>query len=222
MVEFFRLGKTHGCAPEFNILLHLPTPIDLHSSPSHSLIMVLAAVGQFCATASLAHNAKLVASLVHKASQAGARVLFLPEASDYIAGSPAESVSLAESVESSPVIASLRQALAEIPEGAVKPEVSIGVHEPGSDGKRIKNTLLWFDTKGELKQRYQKIHLFDVEIANGPILKESRAVEPGNEVLAPFDSPIGKSKLSIWLIHSINKNSWVGDLLRYQISRARS
>lgn len=158
--------------------------------------MVLAAVGQFCATANLTQNAKLVASLVHKASQAGARVLFLPEASDYIAGSPAESISLAESVETSPVIASLRQALAEIPDGAVRPEVSIGVHEPGSDGKRIRNTLLWFDAKGELKQRYQKIHLFDVEIANGPILKESKAVEPGNEVLTPFDSPIGKSKLS--------------------------
>ena len=164
--------------------------------------MVLAAVGQFCATSSLVHNAALVRELIHKASQAGARVLFLPEASDYIAGSPQESVSLAEPISTSAVIQDgVKRALQELPEGAIKPHVSIGVHEPttnasGAPGDRVKNTLLWFDSNGDLLHRYQKIHLFDVEISNGPILRESKAVEPGSEVLPPFDSPLGKSEHS--------------------------
>ena len=125
-------------------------------------------------------------------------MLFLPEASDYIASTAEQSVALAQPVETSAAIQDgVRAALRELPAGAVRPHVSIGVHEPSdtlsTDGqkKRLKNTLLWFDPDGQLLHRYQKIHLFDVEIT-GPILKESNSVEPGNEVLAPFDSPIGK------------------------------
>ncbi|KAF5093114.1 hypothetical protein D0Z00_004237 [Geotrichum galactomycetum] len=161
--------------------------------------MVLAAVGQFCATSSVAANAAIIKQLVHQASAAGARVLFLPEASDYIASTAEQSVALAQPVETSAAIQDgVRAALRELPAGAIRPHVSIGVHEPSdtlsADGqkKRLKNTLLWFDPNGQLLHRYQKIHLFDVDISNGPILKESNSVEPGHEVLAPFDSPIGK------------------------------
>lgn len=161
--------------------------------------MVLAAVGQFCATSSVTANAAIIKQLVHKASAAGARVLFLPEASDYIAGTAEQSVALAQPVETSEAIQSgVRAALRELPAGAVRPCVSIGVHEPSDSNpieggkKRLKNTLLWFDSNGQLLHRYQKIHLFDVDISNGPILKESNSVEPGNAVLPPFDSPIGK------------------------------
>lgn len=154
--------------------------------------MVLAAVGQFCATSSLSHNAALIGQLVKKASAVGAKVLFLPEASDYISGGPSESLKLAVAVDSNPVIVGIRQALKDLPANAVRPEVSIGVHEPGDGGNRVKNTLLWLDSDGVLKHRYQKIHLFDVEVPNGPILKESLAVEPGNAVVPPFDTPLGK------------------------------
>jgi hypothetical protein len=37
----------------------------------------------------------------------------------------------------------------------------------------VKNTLIWIDDKGDITQHYQKIHLFDVDIKGGPILKES-------------------------------------------------
>ena len=52
--------------------------------------------------------------------------------------------------------------------------INVGVHEPAEGGKKVKNTLLWIDDKGEIVQRYQKLHLFDVEIKDGPILKESK------------------------------------------------
>ena len=62
----------------------------------------------------------------------------------------------------------------------------MGVHEPSSEpaaaklgdgGKKIKNTLLWIDKDGMLKHRYQKLHLFDVEIEGGPIQRESEYVK---------------------------------------------
>jgi predicted amidohydrolase len=55
-----------------------------------------------------------------------------------------------------------------------KLSIHVGVHESGSDTQRVKNTVLWIDDAGEIAHRYQKIHLFDVDIKDGPVLKESK------------------------------------------------
>ena len=61
----------------------------------------------------------------------------------------------------------------------------------------MKNTSIWIDTKGEIVQRYQKLHLFDIDIPSGPQMKESNSVEKGKEVLKPFDTNIGKVGMAI-------------------------
>lgn len=70
----------------------------------------------------------------------------------------------------------------------------MGIHEPTDDGKqeRIKNTTIYIDAAGEIAQRYQKIHVFDVDIAGGPKLIESATTEPGSSLTQPFSTPIGK------------------------------
>jgi predicted amidohydrolase len=50
--------------------------------------------------------------------------------------------------------------------------INVGIHEPGG-ASRVKNTLLWIDANGEIAQRYQKVHLFNADIPNGPVLRES-------------------------------------------------
>jgi len=72
--------------------------------------------------------------------------------------------------------------------------ISVGVHEPSDDpkSKRIKNTLVWINEKGEIAHRYQKLHLMHLEMENGPVMRESDVVEPGNEIVPPFDTPVGK------------------------------
>lgn len=149
------------------------------------------AVGQLTSTNSLVRNGKAAARLVKEAHAKKARVLFLPEASDYIAGSPQETVALAQEVDQSPFIKLLRDAIKSNPI-----HVSVGVHEPALANK-VKNTLLWFDPEGNLVNRYQKIHLFDVDVPNGPILRESLSVEAGKRLLLPFETPVGKLASSI-------------------------
>ena len=75
--------------------------------------------------------------------------------------------------------------------------INVGVHEPAQADKKVKNTLLWIDQKGDIVQRYEKLHLFDVEIKNGPVLKESNSVEKGTSILAPFETPLGRVGLAV-------------------------
>lgn len=95
------------------------------------------------------------------------QVLFLPEASDYIASSAEESFSLAQSKDCRDFVSALKN--------SAKQEnmcINVGVHDVASE-HRLKNCLVWIDDKGEITQNYQKVHLFDVDIKGGPILKES-------------------------------------------------
>lgn len=116
-------------------------------------------------------------------------MVFLPEAADYLSNGPEESLKLCTSVDKSSFVLGLQ-------ESAKKHSlpISVGVHEPSDDvnSKKIKNTLLWIDETGLITQRYQKLHLFDMDQVNGPKMKESDSVERGNEILKPFDSVIGK------------------------------
>ncbi|KAI0018239.1 hypothetical protein F4780DRAFT_751913 [Xylariomycetidae sp. FL0641] len=74
--------------------------------------MAKAAVGQICSSRSMAHNPEQCVRLVAQAAQAGAKILFLPEASDYIGLSAADSLSLslAEPEARSPFVLGGRRA----------------------------------------------------------------------------------------------------------------
>lgn len=128
-------------------------------------------------------------SVVQKAVNAGAKVVFLPEASDYIGSSPDETQSLCKAVGGSPFIAGLQ-------EDAKKYSIaiSVGAHEPSDDknSKRLKNTSLWIDDQGQIAQRYQKVHLFDLDVEGGPKMKESDIMEAGPKILPPFPTVVGK------------------------------
>lgn len=94
-------------------------------------------------------------------------MLFLPEASDYIASSAEESFALAQSADCRDFLSGLQDSAK-----LEKMHINVGIHEVASE-QRLKNCLVWIDDKGAITQNYQKVHLFDVEIKGGPILKES-------------------------------------------------
>jgi predicted amidohydrolase len=158
---------------------------NFHLFPSN----VCQAVGQLRSTASVAHNLRQARTLIRKAHEAGAKAIFLPEASDYI--TTGTSTGLCKSVEESEFVLGLQGEARKY-----KLPINVGVHEPAEGGK-VKNTLLWIDESGVITQRYQKLHLFDVDIKGGPQLKESNGVERGTKMVEPFDTPIGKMGLQI-------------------------
>ena len=110
-------------------------------------------MGQLCSTASMNANLAQCQTLVRKAVAAGANVrLSSVHDSEFVLGLQKEAVQS-------------------------NLHINVGIHEPSPDG-RVKNTLIWINEKGIITQRYQKVHLFDVELKGGPVLKESAWVAP--------------------------------------------
>lgn len=143
--------------------------------------MLRVAVGQLCSSANLRHNASTVNKLIARAIDARAEVLFLPEATDYLAKDAATLVRLAATTQTDflNVIAS------ELKRVQSSLYVAVGIHLPSNDGQKVRNCQVLLDPHGKVIYEYQKIHLFDVDVPNGPILRESNSVEAGPSTIQP-------------------------------------
>ncbi|CAI6098467.1 unnamed protein product [Clonostachys chloroleuca] len=160
--------------------------------------MTLAAIGQICSTASIKGNLEQCVRLVGKAAQGGAKVLFLPEASDYIATDAQASRDLAVAQSSSPFVLGLQEAAktngVAIHVGIHHRPVPAQVPDEKEDSKataasRILNRAIYIAADGRIddSNTYDKLHVFDYGS-----LRESATVQPGSRLTAPFDSPVGR------------------------------
>jgi predicted amidohydrolase len=71
-----------------------------------------------------------------------------------------------------------------------------GFWERGKDPRKVRNACVHVGEDGSVRAVYRKIHLFDVDLADGTQLKESAAIAPGEHVVVS-DAPFGKLGLSI-------------------------
>lgn len=113
-------------------------------------------------------------------------MLFLPEASDYIAANAQESLDLGVSQASSPFILGLREAAK-----THSLAVHVGIHDVTNveDGqKKLLNSAIYIHPDGSQRdeETNSKLHVFDYGS-----LRESATVQPGKALTAPFSSPIG-------------------------------
>lgn len=75
--------------------------------------------------------------------------------------------------------------------------VSLGSLAVATDEGRWANRAFVIGPDGEIVARYDKIHMFDVDLASGESWRESNAYKPGDEVVTVADTPVGKLGLSI-------------------------
>jgi len=62
---------------------------------------------------------------------------------------------------------------------------------------RLYNTHVLINDQGSVVEHYRKIHLFDVDIQNGPQLMESRNTAAGDKLANLVQTPVGKIGLGI-------------------------
>ncbi|HEY5738274.1 MAG TPA: carbon-nitrogen hydrolase family protein [Gammaproteobacteria bacterium] len=64
------------------------------------------------------------------------------------------------------------------------------------DDDRIHNRSFLLDEQGEIRARYDKLHMFDIELRNGEAYRESDAIAPGGRAVV-VDTPLGRIGLSV-------------------------
>ncbi|MBN8845700.1 MAG: carbon-nitrogen hydrolase family protein [Sphingomonadales bacterium] len=138
------------------------------------------AVVQHNANTDVASNLDKLADLSRRARADGAQVICWPEAFAYLGRHEGKREILEPLPDGGPILDRCRSLAAEL--GC---ELLLGgFHEVmPSDPERCYNTSVYLDQKGEVRATYRKIHLFDVDIENGPSLRESRQTAPGNQVV---------------------------------------
>jgi len=124
--------------------------------------------------------------LAEAAVQAGADILLLPEYCGGLASDGPALVPPSASETEHPVLTAFC-AFAE----SRKVWVLLGsIAVDGPTGKII-NRGFMIDDQGQIRGRYDKIHLFDVQITKTEIYRESTVVEAGNQAVV-YDTPFGR------------------------------
>uniref|UniRef100_A0A1B6DP50 Nitrilase and fragile histidine triad fusion protein NitFhit n=2 Tax=Clastoptera arizonana TaxID=38151 RepID=A0A1B6DP50_9HEMI len=180
------LGTTYR-GKFFNPIISTNRKMSLHQKPS-----TLVAVCQFTAINDKEHNFKICQDLVKSASEHNVKMVFLPEAFDFIGESKAETIQLAEPLNG-PLITKYKE-LAIL----CNTWLSLGgFHEKENDESLLMSHVI-INNNGAIVAVYRKIHLFDVDIPEKNIrLRESDIVKKGNEIIPPINTPVGNIGLGI-------------------------
>lgn len=138
-----------------------------------------------------AANAAVIVSAIRQAAQGGAAMLFTPEMSGLLDRDRQRAARHIVPEHASPVLATVREAAAR--QGVW---VALGSLAVAAGGDRWANRSFVIDGSGAIAARYDKIHMFDVSLADGESWCESAAYAPGDAVVT-VDTPAGRLGLTI-------------------------
>ncbi|HTM96369.1 MAG TPA: carbon-nitrogen hydrolase family protein, partial [Croceibacterium sp.] len=136
-------------------------------------------------------NAAVLAQAAQDASEGGAAMLFTPEMSGLIDRDRDRAAPYVVPEVANPVLAAMRGAAAR--HGLW---IALGSLAVLRDDGRWANRSLLIDANGAIAARYDKIHMFDVQLANGESWRESNAYAPGEEVVTA-ETPLGRLGLTV-------------------------
>jgi nitrilase len=152
---------------------------------------IIVAAVQMVSTPEPAENMRTVTRLVREAADAGASLVLLPEYWPLLGRTDQDKLQHAEALGQGPLqdfMASTARDAGVWLLGGTVPLVS------GVPGK-VLNTLLAYDTDGQQRARYDKIHLFGFNRGDESF-DESRTIVPGSEV-GVLETPFARVGLSI-------------------------
>lgn len=139
-----------------------------------------------------AENAKTIFRAARDAAKGGAEMLFTPEMSGLLDRNRARAAKSIVTENDDLVLAKSQQAAQQFSIWITLG--SLAVCE--ADGQWV-NRAFVIDPDGEIRARYDKIHMFDVELATGESWRESAAYQPGEQVVFVDGTPLGRLGLSI-------------------------
>jgi deaminated glutathione amidase len=150
-----------------------------------------AACIQFTAAPEAERNVATSHRLLARAVDAGADFIALPEYFGGVRSEGAAYIPTAFPEATHPVLAALRESAK-----AARVWLLLGSLGVTVDGGRIANRSYVIDSEGHIAARYDKIHLFDVDLGPGEVHTESATISPGAEAVVA-ETPWGGIGLSV-------------------------
>jgi deaminated glutathione amidase len=136
-------------------------------------------------------NAETIVAAIEEAAGGGATMLFTPEMSGLIDSNRARAGQRIAIEQQDMVLTAARNAAARTGLWAALGSLAVA----REDG-RWANRSIVIDSTGEVVARYDKIHMFDVDLATGESWRESNAYAAGEQVVT-VETPAGRLGLAI-------------------------
>lgn len=155
--------------------------------------MIVSAV-QMNSRADLPHNLEAAGRWLRAAAAAGSRLVALPENFAFMGAKETDKLAHAEPAGQGPIQQFLADAARELKLWIVAGTVPLAVD---GDPKRVWAASLVYDASGKCVARYDKIHLFDVEVPGGEHYRESASIAAGEVRPVVVETPAGRLGLSV-------------------------
>ena len=139
-----------------------------------------------------AANARDLAGAVAEAAAGGAAMLFTPEMSGLLDRDRERASPHYRREEDDPVLAEVRTAAARAGIWVALGSLALRAE----DGQRLVNRSFLIDDHGDVRARYDKMHLFDVDLPTGESWRESASFVPGGQAVVAA-TPLGFLGLSV-------------------------
>ena len=136
-------------------------------------------------------NASDLTNAIERAAGEGAAMLFTPEMSGLLDRDRKRAAASIRKEDEDPTLTAVRDAAASQGIWVCLGSLAVDV----GDG-RWANRSFVIDPQGEIASRYDKIHMFDVDLASGESWRESNAYRAGEKVVTA-QTPLGRLGLSI-------------------------
>jgi deaminated glutathione amidase len=143
-----------------------------------------------------ASNARALVAAVEAAAAGGAAMLFTPEMSGLLDRDRARAAPHYRREEEDPVLAAVRDAAARFGIWVHLGSLAVRDGRGVGEGELLANRGFVIDAQGAIRARYDKLHLFDVDLPTGESWRESAAYRPGADAVVA-DTPAGPLGLAI-------------------------
>jgi nitrilase len=147
---------------------------------------------QMTSGADVRANMDTAVDLIGRAADQGARLVVLPENVAFLGAAETDKLEVAEAAGSGWIQETLARAAEANGVWLVAGTIPLRCDEPG----RVAASCLVFDDAGHVRARYDKLHMFDVDVGGGEVYGESRTLRPG-EAPVVVDTPVGRLGLAI-------------------------
>jgi len=141
-----------------------------------------------------AANAAAIVAAMAEARAGGAAMLFTPEMCGLLDRKRARALAHIRREGEDRVLAAVREAAARL---CLWVHLgSLAIEPEGRSAERSANRAFVIDASGEIRARYDKIHMFDVDLSTGESWRESNAYAAGDQVVT-VETPLGRLGLAI-------------------------